>query len=75
MIVTARYFAALRERRGLPTERVELPDGATAAQAYALIFPDFAMRVAYAVNQITTPGATELHDGDEIAFLPPLGGG
>lgn len=75
MIVTARYFAALRERRGTSAEAVELPEGCTAAAAFALLFPGLELRVAYAVNQATVPGATVLRPGDEVAFLPPLGGG
>lgn len=75
MIVTARYFAALRERRGTSSERVELPDGCTAAAAFAALFPGLGLRVAYAVNQATVPGDTVLRADDEVAFLPPLGGG
>lgn len=75
MIVTARYFAALRETRGTSVEPVELPEGTTAAGAFAALFPGLALRVAYAVNQATVPPDTVLHAGDEIAFLPPLGGG
>lgn len=73
--MTARYFAALRERRGASTETLELPDGTTAAEAYATVFPGLGLRVAYAVNQATVPGDTVLRPGDEVAFLPPLGGG
>ncbi len=75
MFVTARYFAALREQRGTAVERVELPAGTTAAQAFAALFPGLALRVAYAVNQSTVASDTVLHEGDEVAFLPPLGGG
>lgn len=75
MIVTARYFATLREQRGASAERVELPEGCTAAGAFATLFPGLGLRVAYAVNQATVPADTVLQDGDEVAFLPPLGGG
>jgi molybdopterin synthase catalytic subunit len=31
--------------------------------------------VLYAVNHAFAPPATELHDGDEVAFIPPVSGG
>ena len=75
MRVTARYFATLREQRGASSEAVELPAGTTAAGAFALLFPGLGLTVAFAVNQATVPGDTALREGDEVAFLPPLGGG
>lgn len=75
MLVTARYFATLREARGRTHEPVELPAGCTAEQAFALLFPGLTLRVAYAVDQATVPPDTVLTQGCEIAFLPPLGGG
>jgi molybdopterin converting factor small subunit len=32
-------------------------------------------RVLYAVNQEFGALTTELHDGDEVAFVPPVSGG
>lgn len=75
MRVTLLYFAVLRERRGTSTEVVELPAGTTAATAFDHLFPGLGLPVAYAVNQEMVPGSTPLADGDELAFLPPLGGG
>ena len=75
MRLTVRYFAVLRERRGTDCEIVALSDGATAASAFALLFPDLALPVAFAVNQEMVPGDTALAANDELAFLPPLGGG
>jgi molybdopterin synthase catalytic subunit len=75
MLVTARYFAVLRELRGCSQEQVELPPGTTAASAFQLLFPGLGLRVAYAIDQATATGDTPLAEGNEIAFLPPLGGG
>lgn len=75
MRVTALYFATLREQRGARSEAVELPDGTTAGAAFARLFPGLDLRVAFAVNQATVASDTVLVDGDEVAFLPPLGGG
>ncbi|MDP2309996.1 MAG: MoaD/ThiS family protein [Pseudomonadota bacterium] len=75
MRVTALYFATLRERRGTGSEGVDLPVGTTASGAFALIFPGLSLTVAYAVNEATVGSETVLVEGDEVAFLPPLGGG
>lgn len=75
MRVTARFFATLREARGRSEEDVDLPDACTAGQSFALLFPGLELRVAFAVNQATVPASTPLRPGDEVAFLPPLGGG
>jgi len=75
MRITTRYFATLRELRGCASEAVDLPAGTTAKDAFSLIFPGLSLTVAYAVQQAMVPGETALHEGDELAFLPPLGGG
>lgn len=75
MRITTRYFATLRELRGCASEGVGLPPGTTAKEAFTLLFPGLPLTVAYAVQQATVPGDTVLHEGDELAFLPPLGGG
>lgn len=75
MRVTTLYFATLREQRGTSSEVLDLPEGTTARALFARIFPGLGVTVAYAVNQATVAGDTVLADGDEVAFLPPLGGG
>lgn len=75
MRVTVRYFAVLRERRGVPVEEVDLPEACTVAAAYAHIGLPAGLRVAFAVNETVVPQDTALHAGDDLAFLPPLGGG
>ena len=76
--VTVLYFAALREDRGLSEEVLDVPDGTSLAALYQTIFaasPLLAMPVAYACNHDYASGDVALKDGDEICFLPPLGGG
>lgn len=75
MRVRVLYFAVLKERRGRAQEDVVLPEGTTAAAAFDHLFPALGLPVAFAVNEAMVPGTTTLHDGDELAFLPPLGGG
>lgn len=70
-----RYFANLRELRGCESERIELPEGSTAGSAYAHLGLPAALPVAHAVNYERVAASTPLAEGDEVAFLPPLGGG
>ncbi len=75
MRVTVHHFATLRELRGCSTESLALPDGATVAAAYARLGLPLDLPVAFAVNLERVAGTTPLAEGDEVAFLPPLGGG
>ncbi len=69
------YFAVLRERAGAPEEWLEVPTEATPASVYAGRFPQLALRVGYARNGRICPADTPLFEGDELALLPPVGGG
>ena len=76
--VVVRYFAVLREWKGREREEVDLLPGETAAGLYARLFPpgpEGALPVGFARNLEYVAGGTALQDGDEVAFLPPLGGG
>ncbi len=81
MKVNVKLFAIVRERAGTSAATLTLPDPATVATAAAALaerFPAvaaFLPRVAYAVNQEYVPTSTELHDGDELAVIPPVSGG
>ena len=81
MRVTVLYFAAARERAGRPQEPLELPEGATAAQALeaaCALHPGLqaiAGKLRVAVDQeFAAPGAL-LRDGAEVALIPPVAGG
>jgi molybdopterin converting factor subunit 1 len=75
--ITVRYFAILREWKGRDQEEVDVPDGTTLGGLYRTLFPgpEGALPVACARNQEYAREATVVADGDEVAFLPPVGGG
>jgi molybdopterin synthase sulfur carrier subunit len=83
--LTVLYFAWLRERAGVAEETVTPPASvATVAgliawlrdrsPRHAAAFAD-ARVIRCAVNQDFADPATDLHDGDEVAFFPPVTGG
>ncbi len=83
MQVRIRYFAGLREATKIEGETLDLPDGATAtaADVRALLgerYPALAQLLppcAVAVNRAYVAADAPLHDGDELVFIPPVGGG
>ena len=75
MRIRLRYFATLRERMGCSVADAEVPEGSTAAQVYHEVVKLPGLPVGYAVNEQIVPGSTVVMEGDEVAVLPPLGGG
>jgi len=81
MRVRMRYFAAVREAAGCEGESLELPEAADVEAARAALlarYPALAgilPRCAAALNRAYVAPAAALHDGDELAFIPPVGGG
>ena len=81
MRIRVRLFAIQRELAGTREVPLELPDGATIADAWDAIvarFPALAPGrdyVRFARNSAYTPAATVLADGDELALIPPVSGG
>lgn len=76
--VTVLYFAVLRERRGREMETVDAAEGATVGDLYRTLFPPGpagVLPVGYARNQAWASADDRLVEGDEVAFIPPLGGG
>ena len=81
MTVTARFFAVLRERMGQAATQVQMAPGASVTMLWEKVVAgrpelrDLRAATRFAVNgQYATP-ETPLHDGDEVAFLPPMSGG
>jgi molybdopterin converting factor subunit 1 len=76
-----RLFARLRELAGARELEVELGEGLTAADVYALLarrYPALAgldESLMYAVNAQYVPPDHQVRDGDEVALIPPVSGG
>ncbi len=81
MTVRVLAFARLRELLGFGDRPMQLADGATLDDAWNALARETstiaALRAStrFARNGALAPGETALRDGDEIALLPPLGGG
>lgn len=80
MQVRVLLFGVLKERMGGSERVVQLPGGATVAEltawARGLLNDDGLVRsLAVAVNQEYARPETSLHEGDEVALLPPVSGG
>ncbi len=85
-MITILYFASLREALGLNRERLEcasleLADVASLIEHLRARDTRFAEALAptknwrVAVNQEIATPQTNLADGDEVAFFPPVTGG
>jgi len=79
--VSLLYFASFRDAAGRAEENRELPDGTRVSQLWDSVSREIPGLAAFptmppaAVNRAYVGGETELRDGDEVAFLPPVAGG
>lgn len=79
--VTFKFFASTREVIGQKELTVELDRGTTAEEAFNKIiekYPELTeneKQLMIAVNKEIGDKKQRLNDGDEIAILPPVGGG
>jgi molybdopterin synthase catalytic subunit len=76
MHVRVRLFAALRERAGAGEVELELPEGASVADALAEMRSlTEGVPVVMAVNHEYADSELVLGPGDELALIPPVSGG
>jgi molybdopterin converting factor subunit 1 len=81
MRVLVRFFAVHREATGQSSYEADVPEGTRVRDALRLVADRFpvldrhASGIAYAVNQTVVADDVALHDGDELALLPPMAGG
>lgn len=79
--ITVLLFAAYRESVGQRCLSLNLPEGATAAEAFdhvshgAPALDALRRYTSFAINRAVAVPETVLHDGDEVAFLQPASGG
>lgn len=75
------FFALYRDLAGAGELELELPDGATVHDLVSRLrardgsFGRLPAEPAVAVNASYASPDEVLHDGDEVAFLPPVAGG
>ncbi|MDH3211278.1 MAG: molybdenum cofactor biosynthesis protein MoaE [Myxococcales bacterium] len=81
MRVVVKLFGAVREAAGAKELSLDLPEGASVAELRDRLSRDlpvldaFGERLAVSVNLDLVRFDTPLHEGDEVAFLPPVAGG
>ena len=79
IVVQVHLFASARECVGTAHLSQTLPTGATVGDLVARLYDTYPglqeLRLRFAVNTAYTDLGTELHDGDELACIPPVGGG
>ena len=81
MTITLKLFGSLREAFGESTLSVELAEGACVADLRDWLAKQNPLvgklgdRLAVSINLEIAPSDAVLHDGDEVALLPPVAGG
>jgi molybdopterin synthase catalytic subunit len=80
-MVRVRLFARLRELAGTDTAQLDLDTGSTLGDAYSALraahpeLPADPRVLRAAVNREFAPWDAALHEGDELAVIPPVSGG
>jgi molybdopterin converting factor subunit 1 len=75
------YFAVLRDIAGTSTAEMDFPSGTRAADVWQRLraqhreLTDYQKPPMIAVNEEYVSPEQLLHDGDELAFIPPVAGG
>ena len=81
MRVTVLFFGVLKEMLACDSQTLNLPSGATVdavLEHYRQLLPQHTRlwpALAIAVNRSYAARGSGLHDGDEVALLPPVSGG
>jgi molybdopterin synthase sulfur carrier subunit len=81
MKIHIRYFASIREIVGQGEEALDVAEGSSVAIVRAELLARYPglqaimARCISAANRKYVDAETMLHDGDELVFIPPMGGG
>jgi MoaE-MoaD fusion protein len=75
--IRVRLFAAIREQAGASRVELELPEGARIGDVWPALGLGHVEppSLAYARNRAYADREDLLHDGDEVALIPPVSGG
>ncbi len=82
-MITLKYFASLRSIAGKEEEHLDLGGQTTVQKLSEVLSKDNPQigemiqgkKIMVSVNQDVAALDTVIHDGDEVAFLPPFSGG
>lgn len=83
-MIDVHYFASVREQLGVDHEQVDAGAATDIAALLLLLAQRHGdkgrrvlqdARVLAAVNQVVVTAQAIIHDGDEVAFFPPVTGG
>jgi molybdopterin synthase sulfur carrier subunit len=77
MAITVKFFAQLREQLGKNSLLIPFESPITIEKLWETISPDLSMpnNTLCAINLEYVNKETEIKDGDEVAFFPPVTGG
>jgi molybdopterin synthase sulfur carrier subunit len=76
MTIDVKFFASLRERLGRSDAQLETSEAATVAEVWHRCTEQaMPANVLMAVNLEYVQAEHPVHDGDEVAFFPPVTGG
>lgn len=77
MSITVRYFASLGERLGRSESKVDFIQEMTINDVWRIDTAELPMpaNILAAVNMEYAHLGDRIHDGDEVAFFPPVTGG
>lgn len=81
MNVRLLFFAVLRDIAGVDARDLTVSDGTTAREVWQMLresYPklsDYVQPPMTAINESYAAPDAVLHEGDELAFIPPVAGG
>lgn len=77
MLIRVKYFASLRDRLERSEDQLQIDGGLTVAEVWSRLWPETKLppNTLIAVNMEYADLNQPLHDGDEVAFFPPVTGG
>jgi len=77
MTITVKYFASLREQLGRPQDEIKADNIRTVADVWNSVSNGLPLKpnTLMAVNLEYVAIDHNVHEGDEVAFFPPVTGG